>query len=224
MPYISSCSIACGGHAGSKRTIKKVVDLAIAHNVKIGAHPSFPDRANFGRIILELPLDELQSAIESQIQLVIDVCKSKSVQLHHIKPHGALYNLIAIDRDHSEMMVRAIKRTAPGSILYVPYQSVIGKIAKKAGLKCKIEAFADRNYNSDLTLVSRKLSNALLKDVDGIYNHLSNMIFNNKLRTIDGVEVKMRAETFCFHGDTPGAKSLLKSVVEKLQKRGVTIV
>lgn len=224
MPYISSCSIACGGHAGSKRTIRKVIDLALQHNVKAGAHPSFPDKANFGRIRLEMPLSELQQSIEEQIRLINGVCKEKNIRLHHVKPHGALYNLVSTEGFHAEVVVKAVKNIVPGAFLYVPFGSVIQTIAQKAGLKVKVEAFADRNYNADLTLVSRKFENAVISDKEKLVEHLLKMITEKKVKSVDGVEVDLVAETFCFHGDNPNAIELLKYAASTLQKRGINIV
>ena len=224
MPYISSCSIACGGHAGSKRTVRKVVDLAIRHNVKIGAHPSFPDKANFGRIPLEMPLKELQKNLEAQIALIVEVLSVKGQRMNHVKPHGALYNLAAIDKAHAKVIVNAVKSTSSDALLYVPFNSVIKEVAKKSGLKIKIEAFADRNYNNDLTLVSRKFENAVITDEDELLNHLLKIIKEKKVRTIDGIEVEINAETFCFHGDNPMAISLLKYASKMLKKNDVKIV
>ncbi len=223
MPYISSCSIACGGHAGSKRTIRKVVDLALQHTVKIGAHPSFPDKANFGRIRLGMTMNALQESLEEQIQLVLEVCNEKNAKLNHVKPHGALYNLAAVDVSHAEVIVKAMKAMAPEAFLYVPFDSVVQKLAVKAGLKIKVEAFADRNYNQDLTLVSRKLENAVIENQETLVKHLLKMIVEKKVKTSDGAEVELEAETFCFHGDNPNAISLLKYAVNELQKQSIKI-
>ena len=223
LPYISSCSIACGGHAGSKRTVRKVIDLALENNVKVGAHPSFPDRANFGRIRLEMPFNQLQESLEAQIQMVQEVCKEQNCQLNHIKPHGALYNLAAKDRSHAELIVKTIKKCAPDSALYAPYNSIINDIAIESGLSTKIEAFADRNYNADLSLVSRNLKKAVITDKEEVLQHLLKMILENKVITLDGVEVKMAAETYCFHGDNPKVLDLLKYCSEELQKNKIII-
>lgn len=223
MPYISSCSIACGGHAGSKRTVKKVVELAIEHNVKIGAHPSFPDKANFGRIRLEMPFTELQKSLEDQISMVLKVLDVYNHPLYHIKPHGALYNTAAVDKAHAEVVVKVVRKIAPNAYLYVPYKSVMQEVAIKAGLKTKVEAFADRNYNSDLTLVPRKFENAVIINKEKLVQHLLKMITEKKVKTVDGVEVNFDAETFCFHGDNPKVILLLKYAHEMLQKNGIKI-
>ena len=224
MPHISSCSIACGAHAGDKYTIENVVKLAIKHHVKIGAHPSFPDKENFGRKKIDIPLDQLQLSLEKQIQLIIYSINNENIKLNHVKPHGALYNLVAVDKEYALTVVKAVKNIAKDAYLYVPYKSVIQKTALENGLKVKIEAFADRNYNSDLTLVSRKLNTAMITDKEKLVKHLLKMILQKKVKTVDGVEVELIAETFCFHGDNPNAIKLLKYASKMLQKNGINIV
>ena len=223
MPYLSSCSIACGAHAGDINTISETIKLALQHSVKIGAHPSFPDKENFGRKVIAISSKELQVSIENQIVLVRDMLKTLSGTLHHVKPHGALYNLAAIDHDIAQTVVNAIKNTTNNVVLYVPYNSIIEKLALKNNLKIKIEAFADRNYNSDLTLVSRKNKNALITDEDLLLTHLLKMIKEQKVISVDGVEVEIKADTFCVHGDNPNAIKLLKIITKKLSENGVEI-
>ena len=223
MPYLSSCSIACGAHAGDINTISETIKLALQHSVKIGAHPSFPDKENFGRKVIAISSKELQVSIENQIVLVRDMLKTLSGTLHHVKPHGALYNLAAIDHDIAQTVVNAIKNTTNNVVLYVPYNSIIEKLALKNNLKIKIEAFADRNYNSDLTLVSRKNKNALITDEDLLLTHLLKMIKEQKVISVDGVEVEIKADTFCVHGDNPNAIKLLKIITKKLSENGVKI-
>jgi len=224
MPYISSCSIACGAHAGDENTIAQVVQLALKHGVKIGAHPSFPDRENFGREIMDINPEELQLSLEEQINLVKHKTELLGGKLHHIKAHGALYNLSAVNEEIAQILVNAIKKTADRVFLYVPYNSVIQKLAIKNNLKIKLEAFADRNYNKDLTLVSRKNKNAIITDKENLIQHLLKMITEQKLISIDGVEVEIIANTFCIHGDNPKVKNVLKFMSKKLQKNGIKIV
>ena len=224
MPYLSSCSIACGAHAGSKKTIVEVAKLALQHNVKIGAHPSFPDKENFGRKIIDLSPKDLQSSIENQIMLVNDTVNRLKGELHHIKTHGALYNQSAINKEIAQTVINAVKNTLNDTFLYVPYNSKIQELAIKNNLKIKIEAFADRNYNTNLTLVSREKENALIVDEEILIQHLLKMITQQKLISIDGVEVKIMADTFCIHGDNPNAKNLLKFMHKKLLKNGIKIV
>ena len=224
MPYLSSCSIACGGHAGDKNTIIKTIKLALKHTVKIGAHPSFPDRENFGRKIIEMPLLALQESIEEQINtILINVSKLKGI-LHHIKAHGALYNLSAKQNEYAQVIINAVKNTSSSAFLYVPYNSVLQRMAVQQGLKIKIEAFADRNYHSDLTLVSRKEPNAIITDATVLARHLLHMIVKKKVVSVEGIEVKIVADTFCIHGDNYKAKELLKNTHKILVENGIKVV
>ena len=224
MPYISSCSIACGAHAGDEAIISKTIQLALAHQVKIGAHPSFPDRANFGRKVLEMPLNELKVSIESQIMLVKKNADSLGATLNHIKAHGALYNLAANNEKTAEALIEVIQKISKDVFLYVPYNSLLENLAKQNGLKIKVEAFADRNYNSDLTLVARTNPKAVISDPEIVADHMLNMVLNNRVISIDGVGVKMRAQTYCIHGDNSSAISILKKLTKVLEENEIKIV
>ena len=223
MPYISSCNIACNEHAGSVDIIDEVISLAKKHNVKIGAHPSFPDRENFGRLVLEMSSEGLQKSIENQINLLIKRTALQDVKLHHIKPHGALYNLIAKDKKTAKIVVEAIKNTIPSVFLYVPYNSVIAEVALQNDIRIKFEAFADRNYNDDLSLVSRSKENALITDKNEVLNHIKNMIVHKKVKTISGKK-EIIADTICVHGDTKNAIELVKYINKKLAENNIEIV
>ena len=154
MPYISSCNIACGGHFGDVNSIDKTIKLAIKNNVKIGAHPSFPDKENFGRKLIQISDEEFTNSIQKQLNLFLDSLSLFGKKLHHIKPHGALYNAIAIDEKLANLFIDVTRNYLKDAFLYVPYNSVIERIALKNNINIKYEAFADRNYNNDLTLVS----------------------------------------------------------------------
>jgi len=223
MPYISSCSIACGGHAGSPEIIKKTIELANQHKVKIGAHPSFADKTNFGRKILDIEPSKLQQSIETQIQLVMEHVIAAGSNLHHVKAHGALYNLSANDIRTAHIVINAVQNTTKDVFLYVPYGSKLLELAQKSGLKVKVEAFADRNYNKDLTLVSRKLSNAVISIKEKVANHLLHMILQKEVIAMDGVGVKMEAQTYCLHGDNINAIDILKYLSKKLPENGIKI-
>ena len=223
MQYISSCNIACGGHFGNAETIDKTIELAIKNKVLIGAHPSFPDKENFGRKVLNISHAELQESIESQLELFISRLAIFDERLHHIKPHGALYNLIAVDEKFARTFVKSIEKYAKSIFLYAPYNSVIEKVAIKNNIKIKYEAFADRNYNDDLTLVSRSSENAILQNPEEVFNHVSLMIKNKKVTTISGLEKNIKADTFCIHGDTENALEIAKYVHKNLKKEGIQI-
>jgi len=223
MPYISSCSIACGGHAGDEKTIIKTIDLALKHNVKIGAHPSFPDKANFGRKIIDIASAELKQSLENQIHLMKMHVERLGAKLHHVKAHGALYNLAANDVKTAQILIDTIKNTTENVFLYAPYNSMLVDLAKENGLKIKVEAFADRNYNTNLTLVSRKMKNAVLTNKQFVIDHLLKMIQQKRVTSIDGVVVKIDAQTFCIHGDNSNVIEILKCMSKKLLKNEIKI-
>jgi UPF0271 protein len=223
MPFISSCSIACGGHAGDDLTINETIKLALKNNVKIGAHPSFPDRKNFGRKVMDLDEKYLQQSLEDQINLVNMHAKRLGATLYHVKAHGALYNQAAIDPKMAQIILHAVKNTVKNAVLYVPYNSIIEKLALKNKIETKVEAFADRNYNENLTLVSRTNENAIITDRDLLLEHLLKMIIRKKVKTICGVEVDIFADTYCIHGDNPNAVEILKYVSKKFIEKGIKI-
>lgn len=223
MPYISSCNIACGGHFGNKETIDETIELAIKNKVKIGAHPSFPDQTNFGRKILNITPEDLKKSIQSQLELFAQRLEIFNVKMHHIKAHGALYNLIAKDIDAATNYINSIEKFAKGISVYVPYNSAIEKIAKERGINIKYEAFADRNYNADLSLVSRSNKNAVINNPSAVFNHIRQMIENEKVLTIDKVLVPIKADTFCIHGDHKNALEILKEITRLLNTQNIQI-
>lgn len=223
MPYIASCNIACGGHVGDFNTMQEVVKLAQKHLVKVGAHPSFPDKENFGRLPLEMSFAALFSSIKNQIDHLIKVLNSENALLHHIKPHGALYNLAAVDKRIANVIVEVMKSIALPIKLYVPYKSVIADLALKENIQITYEAFADRNYNDDLTLVSRSENNALIEDSGMVFQHVFRIVSEQKVKTIQGSEIDIKADTFCIHGDNPKAVDLIRYLKEKLEVEGYKI-
>ena len=217
MPYISSCNISCGAHAGSVETIDKVIALALKHKVHIGAHPSFPDRKNFGRKVVEISETELQQNLEAQLLLFKERTVALNAEVHHVKPHGALYNLIAVDEETAEVVVRAIQSVFDNVKLYVPFNSKIETVAQKHGIEIVYEAFADRNYNEDLTLVSRSMPDAIITNVEEVVLHVKRMAFESKVQTIQGTFKEIKAATFCVHGDNEKAIELLKELGENFK-------
>lgn len=223
MPFISSCNIACGGHAGDAETMRTVVKLAKAHRVKIGAHPSFPDKENFGREKLEMSCAALFKSIKGQINSLENVLYEEHGRLHHIKPHGALYNLAAVDEKVANVIVEVMKSMVLPTKLYVPYKSVIEGLALQNNIPIVYEAFADRNYNADLTLVSRNELNAVIHNEDDVFNHVFNMISKDQVKTITGEFIKIKAQTFCIHGDNKNAINLIKNLESRLRTHGISI-
>ena len=223
LPLISSCNIACGGHAGDDASMAQVVKLAKKYGVRIGAHPSYPDKENFGRSSMDIGSTELTNSIRAQIHALKTILHKEQVSLHHIKPHGALYNDLAKNEALADLFLKAIATYRESVVLYAPPGSMIAKKAIKHGFKVKLEAFADRNYNQDLSLVSRKLPNAVLNDPKLVLDHLVRMVRENKVATIDGRESHIEAQTYCLHGDTPNALQILMYLSEELPKKQIYI-
>jgi len=223
MPLISSCNIACGAHAGDEATMAFVVDLAEKYQVKIGAHPSFPDKANFGRKVIPMAAEDLRNCLTEQIEGLMQVLKLKNLQMHHVKPHGALYNLAAKDAKTAKIVVDVVKSFDENLILFAPYCSKITEIAYKNGLKVMYEAFADRNYNADLSLVPRTEKNAMIHNPEAMFEHIYNIMSHGKVKTCDGVEVVLKADTFCIHGDGEQVLYNLKKLHRQLNAKYIQI-
>tara|TARA_R110001592_G_scaffold105045_2_gene295483 strand:+ start:2978 stop:3721 length:744 start_codon:yes stop_codon:yes gene_type:complete len=220
-PKISSCNIACGGHAGSKESIRQSIELALKYNVRVGAHPSYPDRENFGRVSMNISDGDLIKSISNQLKLFMTECNKLGATLHHIKPHGALYNDIAKSEHLANVFLRAISTYKDKVILYVPYGSVIEVLAKANNFSIMKEAFADRNYNNDLSLVSRKQDNALISNGKDVLEHLVLMSNENQVRTVNGGKIPIEADTFCIHGDTPSAFQILTYITVHLPEHNL---
>jgi 5-oxoprolinase (ATP-hydrolysing) subunit A len=206
MPYISSCNIACGGHAGDEETIRRVVALAVQHQVAIGAHPSFEDREHFGRRELNIPKDELFNALVKQIQWVKKSTEEASAKLHHVKPHGALYNMAARSRELSNTIVESILAVDNQLLFYGMAHSEMESSAQ-GKLKFIPEAFADRRYTSLHQLMPRDKDGVLtgLDSIETQVYQLYHGYFTTARGTFHG-----RAQTICVHSDTPNALDILK--------------
>ena len=210
MPLISSCNISCGAHAGSIETIDKLIQLALSNKVKIGAHPSFPDRKNFGRKVLDISNLELQQSLESQLTIFKERAKLQAAEIHHVKPHGALYNLISVNREKAVIVIAAIQHVFEKVKLYVPCDSIIEEEAISKGIEVVYEVFIDRNYNNDLTLVSRALPYGVITDKENVLKHLKKMSEESLVTTVQCQDKKIKAQTFCLHGDTKNAIGILE--------------
>jgi len=210
MPLISSCNISCGAHAGSVETIDKVLALALKHDVKIGAHPSFPDRENFGRVVLKMSDTELLQSLVEQLRLFKQRVALQNGKVHHVKPHGALYNIIAVSSSKALVVVRAIQEVFDDVKLYLPFNSRIESVALANGLDIVYEAFADRNYTDDLKLVSRGLPYAIIEDPEEIVHRVRRMAEAEQVHTVKDTIRDIKAETFCVHGDHPKVVEILE--------------
>ena len=220
MPLISSCSIACGGHYGNETTMRTAVQLAKKHKLKIGAHPSFPDMENFGRKLLPMTKKELSESISEQLIRFYAICDSEDVPLHHIKLHGALYNYAAIDEPTTDAVLEGILATQIRPKLYVPFGSVLAEKAKNV-LSLEYEAFIDRKYNDDLSLVSRIEKDAVFCNPDAAWRQLQLMIEKQIVETKQNNTKSIIASTYCIHSDTSKVIEILSYIRLKLKELNI---
>lgn len=223
MPFISSANIACGYHSGNEDTMKETIELAIQHDVHVGAHPSFSDRENFGRQKMNLSLQEIHDLILVQIELLNKIAQSSGTTLHHVKPHGALYNQSAEDPSIAKTIAAAIKEFDSKLILFGLSGSNSIYEAKKIGLKTASEVFADRTYQNDGTLTNRSQPNALIENANQAVSQALQMIKKRTVTTINGKTIPIDAETICIHGDGKHAIAFSKSIHNAIIKEEIKI-
>ncbi|MBX3254306.1 MAG: LamB/YcsF family protein [Chitinophagaceae bacterium] len=223
MPYISSANIACGYHAGNEDTIKKTIALCLKYNVAIGAHPGFADKKNFGRVAIKLSETELYDLFHSQILLVKDIAMKMGALLHHVKPHGALYNMAATDSVYAKIIVKAAKDADANLIFYGLGNSYMIEEAATLHIKAASEVFADRTYQDDGTLTPRSRDNALITDINIAVEQAVQLITGNKVNTVSGKTIPVKADTICVHGDGTHAASFARTIYETLQKENIKI-
>jgi UPF0271 protein len=216
MPWISSANIACGYHAGSEDEMKRTMALCLKHDVAIGAHPSFPDRGNFGRTNMNLPNEQVYQIVSDQLQVIDKIAKTLGAKLHHVKPHGALYNMAAKYASLANAIAKAVKDFDDRLIYYGLSQSVMIDEAKKLNLKTANEVFADRTYQLDGSLTPRTKPNALIADETQALHQTIRFVKEGKVTTIEGKEIAIKADTICLHGDGAHAVAFAKLIHEKL--------
>ncbi|MCW3116438.1 MAG: LamB/YcsF family protein [Chitinophagaceae bacterium] len=221
MPFISSASIACGYHAGDEKTMKDTVDLCLQYNVAVGAHPSLNDRENFGRNEMDISLAGVYQLITEQLNALSKIVKK--TKLHHVKPHGALYNMAATNISLAAAIAKAVKDFDETLILYGLAGSYSLSEASKAGLKTASEVFADRTYQDNGTLTPRKQSNALIENTDKAIAQVLQMIKEKTVTSVTGNRVSILAETICIHGDGKNAVELAKTIHQHLKQEVIDI-
>ncbi len=214
-PLIDSASIACGGHIGDEHSIRDSMILAKKNQVNIGAHPSYPDRVNFGRKSLEIEWDELEKSLQQQLDLFLTVAQTLKVEIHHIKCHGALYNDAAKSTTLADQLTSLFMNKIPEIPIFVPFKSEMEKMVKKKGLPHYIEVFGDRAYDENYHLVSRAEPNSLFQDFQSVNKHLESIISFSQIRSINGKDLSIKADTLCFHGDNPGLFDFLPDIRKK---------
>lgn len=221
MPFISSANIACGFHGGDPATIRKTVALAVQHGVAIGAHPSLPDLQGFGRRAMKIAPQDMYDLVVYQAGAVEGFARAAGSRLHHIKCHGALYNMAANDEGLSEAMVRAAKDL--GFMLYVLSNSKNHEIARKAGIRVAGEVFADRAYADDGTLWPRERPGAMIEDAAKAVQQALAMVEEGYVTSVSGKRVPVAADTLCLHGDEPGAANFASLIRKAFSEKGIKI-
>lgn len=210
LPFLDRCNVSCGAHAGTPGEIQWVIELAIKYNVKIGAHPSFEDRDNFGRLSLPITAKEIYTSVYQQVFSLYKAVRSNNGNLSHVKPHGALYHQACFDVPTAEMVLTAVQSVDRKlSVVGLP-NSVLESIALQKGIGFIREGFADRAYNIDGSLVERSKEGAVMKSKEQVLEQVKCLVYNGGVKSINGEMVFLDVDTICFHGDTEGAVDLLK--------------
>jgi UPF0271 protein len=220
---ISSANIATGFHAGDSDTMHAAISVAKKQGVAVGAHPSFFDRENFGRKEVATPAAEVFEAVAYQLGIFQAIASALDVQPNHVKPHGALYNMAVRDSKLADAIARAVASVDPKLILFAPDKSELARAGVGHGLQIAREIFADRNYLNDGWLVPRSRPDALLHDPKEAAQRVLRMLREGKVRSVEGADVKVRGETICVHGDTPGAVEFARELRKRLEHEGVKI-
>lgn len=224
MPHITSANIACGFHAGDPITMAQTINVAKKNEVAVGAHPGYPDLLGFGRREMHLTSMEVKDYTIYQISALQGFAKVAGVGLQHVKPHGALYNTAAKDEETSEGIVEAVKAFDNRLIVLAPPKSVLAKVAVEAGLRVAYEFFADRAYNPDGSLVSRKQPNSLVEEAGKVVERVINVIAEKTVLAINDKVVNLgEVHTICVHGDTPTAVRLVEALKKGLVKAGIEV-
>lgn len=223
MPLITSANIAAGFHAGDPSTIRATVRLAVAHGVAIGAHPSLPDLVGFGRRAMKVSANEAYDLVLYQAGAVAAFARAAGAALHHVKPHGALYNMAATDAALADAIAAAVKDAGDGVLLYGLAGSAMIDAAQRHGVKAAGEVFADRSYQRDGTLTPRGRPDAMITDAAQAVAQVLDMIVQGRVRSVDGVEVPIRAQTLCLHGDQPGAVAFAQALRRTFDARGIEV-
>ncbi|MFN8009093.1 MAG: 5-oxoprolinase subunit PxpA [Terriglobia bacterium] len=222
-PLISSANIACGYHAGDVQSMRRSVSLALQHGVAIGAHPGTLDREGFGRRPMELSPEEVEKALIQQINTLDSLAREIGGEIRHIKPHGWLYNEASQNAALAKVMAKTIKSLNPRWILFGAAGSQLIAAARDAQLPYAEEAFADRSYESDGSLSPRSKPGSLLVDPDQAVQQCLSIILNGKVRTTEGSDQALHADTICIHGDNPSALPILKRIREIFSEHGIQI-
>jgi UPF0271 protein len=223
MPSLTSVNIACGGHAGDEQTMQTTIEQALRWKLAVGAHPGYADRANFGRVALNLPPEAVADSIYEQVRAFGEVAARCGAKFVHVKPHGELYNQAVRDRTLAEAIAKGVARWGRGVVMVGLAGTPMLDVFREAGFRVAAEAFADRRYEPDGTLRSRKFADALLRNPEDAGQQALRIVERGSVIASDGSEVAVNAQTICIHGDTPGAPAIAAAVARTLREAGVSL-
>jgi UPF0271 protein len=223
MPSLTSVNIACGGHAGDEQSMKATIEQALRWKLSIGAHPGYPDRANFGRHELDLSPETISDSVFEQVRALAKIASECGIRVAHVKPHGALYNQAARNRMIAEAIAQGVARWNRQVVLIGLAGSPMLDVFREAGFAVAAEAFADRRYEPDGSLRSRRFDDAVILDPAEASRQAVTIVQRGIVTTSSGIEVAVDAQTLCIHGDTPGAPQIGAAVAQSLRQAGVTL-
>lgn len=223
LQFVSSANVACGWHAGDAVVMEQTVALAKKYGTAVGAHPGFPDLVGFGRRNMAVTPEEAKAYLTYQLGALAAFTKSAGLPLQHVKPHGALYNMAAVDDKLAMALAESVYEFDKSIVFMGLAGSKMLTAAQKLGLKTASEVFADRAYNEDGTLVSRKLPGSMIKDKDLAIRRVIRMVKEGKVESISGKDIDIKADSICVHGDNPKALEFVKTIRETLTAEGVEI-
>jgi len=223
MKWITSANIACGGHAGDAQMMEETIRQAVKRNIAIGAHPGYPDPENFGRFELRLSSGEVADFVFEQVSALAVIAEKLNAKIRHVKPHGALYNQAAHNRELAGAIAEGVARWSRGVVLVGLAGSSMLDVFRNAGFGVAAEAFADRRYEPDGTLRPRKLRDALLQEPTDAAKQAVSIATRGKLIAQNGSEISVDAQTLCIHGDTPGSDKIAAAVAQALRAAGVSV-
>ena len=220
---VNSANIACGYHAGDRKTMEKTIEISKINKVSVGAHPSFDDKENFGRKRIKLPPVEISNLIIDQINLLSEIAINKKMKVTHVKPHGALNNMACEDYELAKIISESIIKVNKDLIFLVPTGSQMEKSGKKLGMKIAAEIFADRNYEDNGNLISRTKPDALIIDPELAKKHVLNMVKNQAINCLSGKQIPCEIDSVCIHGDNKSSLETAKSIKDNLVHNGLIL-
>jgi UPF0271 protein len=223
MEAITSANVACGFHAGDPTVLRRTIALAKEKGVAVGAHPGFPDLAGFGRREMHLSPSEVEDSVLYQIAAIAGVAAAQGVRLQHVKAHGALYNMAARDETLARAIARAVATFDRSLVFFGLPNSALLREGERAGLDVAAEIFADRTYEADGSLTSRRVPGSVIHDPDVVVDRAVQMAIRRKVTTTSGAEIDLRADTMCLHGDTKGSADLARRIRSALEASGMKV-